>query len=54
MLRYFREHGVIRHGMDPKEAAIELGGPIVEGVFVDEERPTFLDLVRAEAQAVAA
>lgn len=54
MLRYFRERGVIRHGMDPKEAAIELDGPIVEGVFVDEERPTFLDLVRAEAQKVAA
>jgi 2-oxoglutarate ferredoxin oxidoreductase subunit beta len=42
-MQYYREKGVIRHGIDPKEADIELHGEIVEGVFVDIEKPTFLD-----------
>ncbi len=40
-LHYYHEHGVIRHGADPREADIELGGEIVEGEFVDLEKPTF-------------
>jgi len=44
MMRYYRQKGVIRHDMDPKEVDIDLGGEIVEGVFVDIEKPTFLDL----------
>ncbi|MGQ9584048.1 MAG: thiamine pyrophosphate-dependent enzyme [Anaerolineae bacterium] len=53
MMRYFQDRGVIRHGVDPQEAAVELGGTIVEGVFVDQERPTFLDF-RAVREKVAA
>ncbi len=42
-MRYYHDKGVIKHGIDPKEADIELGGEIIEGVFVDIEKPTFLD-----------
>ncbi len=42
-LRYYREHGVIRHGADLRETDIQLGGPLVEGKFVDVSKPTFLE-----------
>ncbi|MCR4407821.1 MAG: thiamine pyrophosphate-dependent enzyme [Anaerolineae bacterium] len=42
-LKYYHEKGVIRHGADPKNVDIELGGEIVEGKFLDIEKPTFLD-----------
>ncbi|MGQ9627067.1 MAG: thiamine pyrophosphate-dependent enzyme [Anaerolineae bacterium] len=42
-LRYYRERGVIRHGIDPRQADIKLGGDIIEGVFVNIEKPTFSD-----------
>jgi len=42
-LRYYREHGVIRHGIDPREADISLGGALIEGKFVDMDKPTFLE-----------
>ena len=32
----------------PAEAGISLGGPIVVGVFVDKDIPTFLDNIDAE------
>lgn len=40
-LRYYREHGVIRHGADPRETDIGLGGALIEGKFVDIDKPTF-------------
>jgi 2-oxoglutarate ferredoxin oxidoreductase subunit beta len=39
-LRYYQEKSVIRNGADPKDAGIDLKGPIVVGKFVDVERPT--------------
>lgn len=45
-MQYYRDKGVIKHGIDPKEADIELGGEIIEGVFVDIEKPTFLDFCK--------
>jgi len=45
-MQYYHDKGVIKHGIDPKEADIELGGEIIEGVFVDVEKPTFLDFCR--------
>ena len=41
--RYYHEKGIIRHGADPKSVDIELGGEIVEGKFLDIEKPTFQD-----------
>ncbi len=43
-LRYYQEHTVIRHGSDPKHADLVPGKEIVVGCFVDEPRPTYLDL----------
>ena len=42
-LRYYHEHGVIRHGADPHETDIGLGGALIEGKFVDVDKPTFLE-----------
>ena len=39
-LRYYQEKSVICNGADPKDADIELNGPIMVGKFVDVERPT--------------
>lgn len=43
MMRYFREKSVIRHGIDPREADIYFGGPIIVGNFVDQDRPSYLE-----------
>jgi len=45
-MHYYQERSVIRDGTDPKEANIELNGPIVVGKFVDIERPTLWDNLR--------
>jgi 2-oxoglutarate ferredoxin oxidoreductase subunit beta len=42
-LRYYHERGIIRHDTDPSSVDIELGGDIVEGKFVDIEKPTLAD-----------
>jgi 2-oxoglutarate ferredoxin oxidoreductase subunit beta len=44
-LKYYKEHSVIKHGIDPAEADIEMGGDIVVGKFVDIEKPTFDEAV---------
>ena len=43
-MRYYHDQSVIRHGADPREADIDLGGEIVVGKFVDIEKLTFRDL----------
>lgn len=40
-MRYYHEKGVITHDANVHEAGIELGGPIIEGKFVDLDKPTF-------------
>lgn len=42
-MRYYQEHSVISHGMEPKEADISLNGKIYVGKFIDIEKPTFLE-----------
>ena len=42
-MNYYRDNGVIRHGVDPREADIDLSGPLILGKFLDIERPTFSD-----------
>ncbi|MFC2041852.1 thiamine pyrophosphate-dependent enzyme [Chloroflexota bacterium] len=39
-MHYYQEKSVIRNGADPKDADIELNGPIIVGKFVDKEYPT--------------
>jgi 2-oxoglutarate ferredoxin oxidoreductase subunit beta len=43
MMRYFREKSIIRHGVDPREADIYFGGPIIVGNFVNLDRPSYLE-----------
>ncbi len=45
ILRGYRENTVIQHGADPATVALEPGGKIIVGKFIDIERPTFLDKV---------
>jgi 2-oxoglutarate ferredoxin oxidoreductase subunit beta len=42
-LKYYRDHSIIKHGIDPKEANLDLGGDIIVGKFIDEEKQTFLE-----------
>lgn len=42
-LRSYRERCIVRNGVDTKDAAIGLSGPIIVGKFIDIERPTFLE-----------
>jgi len=44
-MRFYREHSVIKHGIDPSQANIEIGKEIVVGKFVDIEKPTFNEAV---------
>ncbi len=44
-MRYYHEQGVIQHGANVHEAGIELGGKIIEGKFVDLDKPTFLQFL---------
>ena len=45
-MHYYQEKSVIRNGADPKDADIDLNGPIMVGKFVDIERPTLWDRLR--------
>lgn len=49
-LRYYRDHMLIRHGADPKEADIIPGKPFLVGEFVDIEKPTYSELYQSKAQ----
>ena len=46
-MKYYKEHSVIKHGIDPKEADIGLDSDIIVGKFVDIERPTFTDTLES-------
>jgi 2-oxoglutarate ferredoxin oxidoreductase subunit beta len=49
-MKQYHDHSIIRHGTDPAEADISLGGEIIVGRFVDEDKPTFCDLQREAVQ----
>ena len=43
-LRYYHQKGIIQHGVNPRDVDINVdGGEIIEGVFVNVEKPTFSD-----------
>jgi 2-oxoglutarate ferredoxin oxidoreductase subunit beta len=46
LMKYYHDNSEIRHGADTREVAIDFQGKIACGKFVDEERPTFLDMMR--------
>ena len=44
ILQHFHQLSVIKNGIDPKEATLDINKEIVVGNFVNIERPTFFDL----------
>jgi 2-oxoglutarate ferredoxin oxidoreductase subunit beta len=53
LMKYYRDKCVIRHGAEPKEAELTMGGDILVGKFVDREAPTFLDLLNEGLAPIA-
>ncbi|MBM3790093.1 MAG: 2-oxoacid:ferredoxin oxidoreductase subunit beta [Acidobacteria bacterium] len=45
LLRFYHDNAEIRHGADTRDVGIGYQDKIVCGKFVDEERPTFLDMM---------
>ena len=43
-MQYFRDNSVVKNGIDPKYADIDINGQIVVGKFVDIERPALPSL----------
>ncbi len=43
VMRYYHDQGIIDHDADLEEVHLDLGGEIVEGVFVNTDKPTFSD-----------
>ena len=52
LLRYYYEQSEIRHGADTRELAIDFQGKLICGKFVDEDRPTFLELKDAHYEKI--
>ncbi len=52
-MRYYAQHAVIRHGVDPKEAEIVPGQDFIVGKFVDIQKPTYLETYRKKVAELA-
>ena len=44
-MQFYHDNAEIRHGADTREVGIDFQGQIVCGKFIDEERPTFLEMM---------
>lgn len=44
-MKYYRENSIIKHGAPLEETGLALGGKIVVGKFLEQERPTFVDMM---------
>ena len=42
-MRFYHDHGMIQHGADPRATDIGLTSDIIEGKFVDIDKPSFLE-----------
>jgi len=49
-LKAYKRRGVVKHGADTGELALEADGPIIVGKFVDRDRPTLADLMEAHRE----
>lgn len=45
VLKYYHANSIIQHGADPRDADIDMGGKIIVGKFLDEDRPCYRDYV---------
>lgn len=43
-MQYYRENSVIRNGINPKDAEISFRGKIIVGEFVEEHKPSYLEI----------
>ena len=46
-MRFYHDNAEIQHGADTREVDIGFQDTIVCGKFVDEEKPTFLEMMHA-------
>jgi 2-oxoglutarate ferredoxin oxidoreductase subunit beta len=52
LMRFYHDEAEIRHGADTSEVAIGFQDRIVCGNFVDEEQPTYLDMMHSHYEEV--
>ena len=52
LMRFYHDEAEIRHGADTREVDIGFQDRIICGNFVDQERPTFLDMMHSHYEAV--
>jgi 2-oxoglutarate ferredoxin oxidoreductase subunit beta len=52
LMKFYHDNSVIRNGADTTEVGIDFQKPFVVGEFVDLDRPTWHDLMRAQHTAV--
>ena len=45
LMQFYHDNTEIRHGVDTREVDIDFQGEIICWKFIDEERPTFLDMM---------
>ncbi|MFH0982994.1 MAG: thiamine pyrophosphate-dependent enzyme [Planctomycetota bacterium] len=50
LMRFYHDNAEINHGADPSKVAIDFQGKIICGKFVDEEQPTFLEMMDSHYQ----
>ncbi len=46
-MAFYKEHSIIQHGAEPRQADIALEGQIIVGKFLDIEKPSYLELQRS-------
>jgi len=52
MMNYFKDNAEIRHGIDPKDAGIIMGGKIIVGKFVDIDRAAHHEMMSKQLHDV--
>jgi 2-oxoglutarate ferredoxin oxidoreductase subunit beta len=52
LMKFYHDNVEIRHGADPREAAIEFQKKILVGKFVDIEKPTFIDQMNSHLNKI--
>ena len=52
LMRFYHDNAEIRHGIDTREVDIGFQDRFICGNFVDEDRPTFLDMMHAHYEEI--
>ncbi|MFN4182951.1 MAG: 2-oxoacid:ferredoxin oxidoreductase subunit beta, partial [bacterium] len=51
-MKYYKENSIVRHFSPPEEAELNFRGKIVVGKFVQQEKPSYLEIM-GEVEKVA-